>query len=345
MNKTNITLPGFILFFVTILFTSTASIFVYYISTAASNGNILIVSISVLSIIILGAILCTLSDLIRRKIMVETPVNIILEATERIANGDFTVEINTINPYNKYNEYDLILENIAKMAKELSKNEVLKNDFISNVSHEIKTPLSVIQNYAKSLNNKKLSEEKKSEYVQILINQTNKLSTLITNILKLNKLENQTILPNKDTINIGELLRENILQFEEILDSKNITLDCKITDIEMNVEPSYIEIIFNNLISNAIKFTDNNGKIDISLQINNEYIVFKVKDNGCGMSKDVGDHIFEKFYQGDTSHSKEGNGLGLALVKKVIDILGGKIDIESQINKGSTFTIHLKRNI
>ena len=335
---------GFLLFFITILLTSTASIFVYYFTTKFSHGNIFVISTYTLLIIIIGATLCTLCDIIRRKVMVENPVKTILDATEKIANGDFNINISTINAFSKYNEFDYILENISTMVKELSKNEILKNDFISNVSHEIKTPLSVIQNYAKALQKDNLPEKKKQEYLQNLIVQTNKLSTLITNILKLNKLENQAILQNNIETNIGESLRDVIIQYETKLDEKNITIECDIDDCVLCIEPSFIDIIYNNLISNAIKFTNNEGKIEISLKENKSFIEFKVKDNGCGMTKDVGSHIFEKFYQGDISRSKEGNGLGLALVKRVIDIIGGKIEIESEVNKGSTFTIKLPKD-
>lgn len=284
-------------------------------------------------------------DIYRRRLMVERPVKQILQATQKIALGDFNTKLIPLHSFYKYDEYDAIMANINKMTEELSKSEILKTDFISNVSHEIKTPLAIIQNYAKALLNNKLDEKTKNKYLQTLISTSNKLSNLISNILKLNKLENQRISAAKENVNVGELLRENILQFENLIESKQIELNCDISDISLNIEISYLEIIFNNLISNAIKFTEPKGIINISLKIHNNYIVFSVKDNGCGMTADVGARIFEKFYQGDTSHSSEGNGLGLALVKKVIDILGGEISVESERGKGSTFTVKLKRDI
>jgi len=235
------------------------------------------------------------------------------------------------------------MENINKITDELSKNEVLKTEFISSVSHEIKTPLSVISNYAKALKNPSLDEETKQKYLDVLVANSQKLSNLVSNILKLNKLEKQTISPERIKLNIGELLRDNILQFESLFEKKNIDLNCKISDIELTIEQSYLEVIFNNLISNAIKFTNQNGVIEISLSNINEYVVFSVKDNGIGISNEVGSRIFEKFYQADTSRSAEGNGLGLALVKKIIDIMGGEISVKSQEGKGSTFTVKLKR--
>lgn len=335
---------GFLLFFTTIFITSSISIWVYYLSNYFSQGNIITVILCTMTVMIIGAILCTYFDMIRRKNMIDEPVNMILIATRKIANGNFDINIPINNSKLKYNEFYYILENINKMAKDLSKNEVLKNDFISNVSHEIKTPLAVIQNYAKALDNKNITDKKREECIKALSNQTKKLSSLISNILSLNKLENQTTKPNKDNVNIGEYLRETILQFEDKLDSKNIELECDIMDYDITIEPSYLDIIFNNLISNAIKFSFDKSKINISLNQKADNIIFKVQDYGCGMNKETGERIFEKFYQGDTSHSSEGNGLGLALVKRVIDILGGTIEVESEENKGTTFTIYLKKD-
>ena len=295
--------------------------------------------------IIFATFIISLFDLIRRKLMVDRPVEQILQATQQIAEGDFKIKLLPLHLYNKYDEYDKIMENINIMTKELSKSEILKTEFISNVSHEIKTPLAVIQNYAKALQNNKLDEETKKKYLQTLVSTSQKLSELVVNILKLNKLDNQKINPDKKRINIGEQLREIVLRYEDLIDKKKIELKCDISDVELVIEQSYMEIIFTNFISNAIKFTDEGGKVGILLYRLGDHVIFQVKDTGCGMSEEVGAHIFEKFYQGDTSHSSEGNGLGLALVKKVIDIMGGEISVASQEGKGSVFTVKLKRNI
>ena len=344
-SKIGFSFAGFVLFFLTITITSTASILIYYFSTAKSHGNTTIVAFSVLGIIIFGAILCTISDIIRRKYMVEKPVKKILDATQKIASGDFSVKITHYHEYDKYDEYDLIFDNINAMAAELSKNELLKNDFISNVSHEIKTPLAVIQNFTKALQNPKLSKEKKEEYLKGLTIQTKKLSDLISNILKLNKLENQKIVPEIEEFDLSELLRVSILSFENLIEKKELELECDIDDMNIVSSKTMLEIVFNNLISNAIKFTEPHGKISISLKQDKTHATIKFKDTGCGISKEVGKHIFNKFYQGDSSHSSEGNGLGLALVKNVIDIIGGEISVESKVGEGSTFTVKLKKDI
>ena len=333
------------MFFATILITSTASIVVYYFATSKSDGNLAVTIVSVLGIILFGAALCTLSDMYRRKIMVERPVRQILEATKQIASGNFDVKIEHIHEYDKYTEYDLIFDNINLVASELSKNEILKNDFISNVSHEIKTPLAVIQNYAKLLENKNISDKQKQDCLSGLQIQTKKLSELISNILKLNKLENQHIIAEIETFDLSELVRMCAINHENLIEKKNLSLECDIDDITITSSETMIEIVLNNLISNAIKFTESGGKIKISLKQDENHAILKVTDTGCGISNDVGMHIFEKFYQGDTSHSSEGNGLGLALVKRVIDNLGGEISVQSKLGKGSTFTIKLKKDV
>lgn len=336
------TVYGFIIFFFTILLTSTSSIFVFYMISAATD-NVFLIALAVIGVIIVCTLFCSASDMIRRKFMVEKPVNKILYATERIAMGDFSVKLELEHDYNKYDEYDLIFDNINTMTAELSRNEILKNDFISNVSHEIKTPLAVMQNYAKTLQLENIDESKRKECLNGLILQSNKISNLISNILKLNKLDNQEIVPEIIEFDLGELVRTCTLSFEQLIENKNLELVCDIDDVTIVSSQTLLELVINNLISNAIKFTDN-GEINVSLKSNDDYVVLKVQDTGCGISKEVGEHIFDKFYQGDTSRASEGNGLGLSLVKRVIDLIGGEIAVESSINVGSTFIIKLKRS-
>ena len=336
-------LVGFFLFFATVLVSSTISIFAYYLANKSTHGNIWIVAIAVIGSSLLLAYVCTIVDTFRRKKMIEAPVKKILDATQKIASGDFSVKLYPTHEYIKYDSYDLIYENINIMTAELSKNELLKSDFISNVSHEIKTPLTVIQSIAKLLSNPNIDETKKKEYLNTLVIQTNKLSNLVTNILKLNKLENQQILPETIEFDLSELLRVCTIGFENLLETKNLSLSTNIEDAIICSSPSLLEIVFNNLISNAIKFTPNGGKITINLKNAKTHVEIEIKDTGIGISSDIGKHIFEKFYQGDKSHCGEGNGLGLALVKQVIDVIGGEISVESKVNVGSTFKVILKK--
>ena len=306
------------------------------------TSNITLIAILILIEIIILATFCTIFDWIRRKIMVDRPTQRILDATEKIAEGDFSTRHEITHEYGKYNQYDLIMENLNRMATELQKNEVLKTDFISNVSHEIKTPLAVIQNYATLLQDQTIDVETRKNYAKTLITASKRITDLITNILKLNKLENQEIQEKHERFNLTEALAESVVEFETLMEKKNIELNCNFDEVTIFSSKSLLEIVWNNLISNAIKFTPDGGKIDIVLKQINKNVEIKVQDTGCGMTSEVGSKIFEKFYQGDTSHATQGNGLGLALVKKVIDILGGEIAVQSEVNKGSTFTILLK---
>ena len=342
MRKFKSTVMGYIFFFLTVTVLVSISILIY---STIQEKDTTIVALLILLFIAFSALVCTVIDVIRRKVMIENPLKEILLVTEQMAKGNFRVLLYPNHTYGDYDEFDLIKEDLNKMAKELSKSEVLKNDFIANVSHEIKTPLAVIQSYAKALANDKLDEQTKAKYIISLQESCSKLSNLVTNILKLNKLENKKLTPEYKKFNLSELLISQILQFEEIIEKKEIELICDIEEnLEITSEESYLEIVFNNLMSNAIKFTNEKGNIKVSLKKINNEIVISFNDSGCGMDKDTGKHIFDKFYQGDTSHSKEGNGLGLALVKKVIEIIGGKISVESTLGLGTTFEIVIKEN-
>lgn len=340
-KKSTFTAAGAIIFFVTIAVIIQIAVLVYdYIIQRTSDKTL--IAVLILIVVLILAAICTVADIVRRKVMVDRPVVKILAATEQIASGDFDVRIDTAHVYGNYDEYDLIAENINKMAAELRKSEVLKTDFISNVSHELKTPISVIHNYAVALSAHDLDGETREKYSATILAASKKLSALVSNILKLNKLENQEINPERCEVDLTAMLSETILGYEDIIENKGLELDCDLDDVRIVSSPSYLEIVWNNLISNAIKFTEPGGKISVSLRSVDNTAVVEVADTGCGISAEVGKRIFEKFYQGDTSHSAEGNGLGLALVKKVIDVLGGEISVKSEVGLGTTFTIVLK---
>ncbi len=334
------TLLGAGLFFLTISVSVGFGIGIYNAVIQKTKNPFILVLVMLVAIGFL-TLLATLIDYFRRKITVDRPVKDILQATDKISSGDFSIRLKVNHSYKKYNEFDFIKENLNKMTSELSKTEVLHQDFISNVSHELKTPLSIIQNYAISLQNPTLDENTKRNYTQTLVQTSKRLTELITNILKLNKLENQELSLEYEKIRLDEMLTESILSFEEFMENKSITLECDLEEIEMVTCPMYLEIVWNNLLSNAIKFSNTNGLIRVSLKRKLNKAIVQIEDHGCGISNEIGEHIFEKFYQGDTSHTQEGNGLGLALVKKVIDVMGGKITVESQVGIGTTFTVCL----
>lgn len=276
---------------------------------------------------------------VRRRLTVDRQVNKILDATEKIMTGDFKCDLMPMHVKGRYDEYDMIMVNINRMVEELSKNEVLKTDFIANVSHEIKTPLAIIQNYAVLIQDKKLTDLERGEYAQSLVDASKRLGNLVSNILKLSKLENRTITTPKKMIRLDNLLGDNILQFEAALDNKNIELDCDIDEFGAFAETAVLDILFSNLISNAIKYSHDGGKISVKMKRDGAKAVLSVEDNGIGMTEETGRHIFDKFYQADSSHSKDGNGLGMALVKRVIDVIGGEITVESELGVGSKFTV------
>ncbi len=298
--------------------------------------------ITFLNVIFLSLIF-TVFDAAVQRITVDRPVKKIINAAKRIADGDYNVRI----PYTKIIDgrdgFDEIIDCFNKMAVELGSTQTLHSDFIANVSHEIKTPLAIIQNYCTLLRDPALPQEKREEYSAAMNSACKKLTSLITNILKLNKLENQTAAVQGKEYDLSEQLCESLLDFEEIWEHKQIELEA---DIQPQVlicsDPELWSIVWNNLISNALKFTEPGGKISLTLSANSYWATVKISDTGCGISAQTGKRIFDKFYQGDTSHSSKGNGLGLALVKRIINITGSDISVESELGKGSTFTVKIK---
>jgi signal transduction histidine kinase len=270
------------------------------------------------------------------------PMRQLSAAARNIALGDFSVRIAPRRKDGKKDFVEVMFDDFNTMAQELESIEILKNDFIANVSHEIKTPLSIIQNYAAALQDENLKADDRREYIKTIVTSSQKLSDLVSNILKLNKLENQKIVPVASSYDLGEQLRRCVLAFEDLWDRKNITITADLDDITVCYDASMLEMVWNNLISNAIKFTASGGSITITLKKLAGFAVARVIDSGCGMDGETQKHIFDKFYQGDLSHSQGGNGLGLAMVKKALDISGARISVTSKAGEGSTFTVRLK---
>ncbi len=289
------------------------------------------------------SLICTVIDGVRRKITVDRPVKKIVAAAEQITKGDYSVRLPVIHSINRADGLAEISECFNKMAQELSGVETLQTDFIANVSHELKTPLAVMQNCSTLLQQPELSEEERIQYAKGVSEACRRLAGLITNILKLNKLENQQIYPAMQNFDLSAQLIECLLAFENVWEQKNIDIDTDIgEDVKINADPELLSLVWNNLLSNAFKFTEPGGTVAVSLKVENGCAVIAVSDTGCGISQEVGKRIFDKFYQGDTSHATQGNGLGLALVRRVVSIMGGDIAVSSEVGKGSTFTVKLK---
>ena len=287
-----------------------------------------------------------IADLIRRKLTVERPIKKIIQGLERITKGDFNAQIPKSRKITDTVRFNTIIDGIHQMANELQSVETLRTDFISNVSHELKTPLAVIRNYAVLLQRPGLSEQERLVYAEATEHHAQRLASLVTNILKLNKLENQQIFPKAEKFDLGEQLCDCLLQFEETWERKNIEISANIPEeVHIFSDPELLAIVWNNLVSNALKFTDPGGTVSVTLTQTDDRVAIRVSDTGCGMSAETGKHIFEKFYQGDTSHAEKGNGLGLALVKRVVDIVGGEITVQSEKNKGTTFVVVPRKGI
>lgn len=330
-------LVAFVITCCTMLFVSTLRDSLGITLTDANIG--VAAKLTFLNVILLSFIF-TVFDAIRRKLTVERPVKRISDAAEKIIHGDFSVRVKPQRGFGADETFNRIIACFNKMAEELGSVETLRTDFISNVSHEMKTPLAVMQNYATLLQATDLTDAKRIEYAKGIADSSRRMADMMTNILKLNRLENQQIYPKITEFNLGEQLCECLLQYENVWEKSNIQID---TDIAENViikgDIELLSLVWNNLFSNAFKFTEARGTVSVSLTKTSNCAIVKVKDSGCGMTSEVGEHIFEKFYQGDTSHATAGNGLGLALVKKVVDIIQGEITVESAIGVGTTITV------
>lgn len=295
--------------------------------------------------VVVLSLLFAIIDTIRRKVTVERPVRRITEAAEKMTQGDFSVRIEPIKGVAANEDFNEIIRCFNQMATELSGVETLRTDFVANVSHEMKTPLAVMQNFGTLLQTPDLSEEKRLEYAKGVTDGARRLANMMTNMLKLNRLENQQIYPKVSEYDLGEQLCECLLQFEEVWERRNIEIDTEIEDgVQVTADQELLTLVWNNLLSNAFKFTEDGGTVSLKLKTTEHHAIVTVEDTGCGMSTEVGAHIFDKFYQGDTSHATEGNGLGLALVKRVIDIMQGEIQVNSTLGLGTAFTVKIRRD-
>lgn len=272
----------------------------------------------------------------------QKPMQEFAKATRKVAGGDFSVYIPQRHLPDKMDQLDVIIADFNVMVEELGSIETLKTDFFSNVSHEIKTPLSIIQNYAQALKNESLTDVQKDGYIDTILESSARLNNLISNLLKLNKLEKQNLQPVPEPYDLCAQLCECALRFEDVWTQKDIEFVAEIEDrATIEADSSLLELVWNNLLSNAIKFTEPGGTVLLQQSSTQNQVCVSVSDTGCGMSEETLKHIFDRFYQGDTSHSTEGNGLGLALVLRIVQLMGGTIKASSTLGQGSTFTVRI----
>lgn len=266
------------------------------------------------------------------------PIYNVIEAADKVAKGDYSVEVKRRRSFRFINN---AIDNFNIMTKHLNSVEMLQSDFVSNVSHEIKTPLSAIEGYALLIkDNPNLSDSEKG-YLDKIISNTKHLTELVENILFITKFDNQQIADNKEWYRLDEQIRQCVLLLEPKIRAKNICFNLNLENININANKSVLYHVWHNIILNAVKFSETNAPIDISAKAQDGKAIVKIKDYGIGMSAETQTHIFEKFYQADTSRHSGGNGLGLPLAKRIIDIYGGNIYVESEPGKGSCFTVEL----
>lgn len=323
----------FIVLTATAFLTVMITIFLYHIGIYNAHNKITIFFVSVVISIIVGTILS--------RFVGKRPIGVIegiSKATQEIAHGNFDVQIDENIPAVEIRE---MAHNFNIMAKELAGTEMLRNDFIENVSHEFKTPLAAIEGYVTLLQKKGLTEEKRKEYTERILFNTKRLSALTGNILLLSRLENQEIAITKEKFSLDEQLRETVLMYETQWSLRNIELDVDLDTVDYMGNRELLAQVWQNLFGNAMKFVSDNGRIRILLRQKENAIEVSVVDNGSGMTAEVMNRVYEKFYQGDTSRSSSGNGLGLTLAKRIVDLHDGTIHVSSKVGSGTTFTVAL----
>lgn len=265
------------------------------------------------------------------------PARRFIETTRQVAAGDFSVRFQL----GGLEESTQLMQSLNTMVEELGSIETLRDDFVSNISHEFKTPVASIYGFAKLLKKGNLTQEQQNEYLDIIISEAERLSTLSKNILLLSKLDNTVRMTDVEKYPLDEQLRRSILVLNQEIERKEIDMDVSLQRCQITANEEMVSQVWINLLHNAIKFTPNGGKISVALQNAGEVAVVTICDTGIGMEPETIRHIFDKFYQSDQSRSCEGNGLGLALVKRIIELSNGTIQVYSQPGTGSKFIVQL----
>lgn len=330
-------------FFVSILLVSVISYFVvrngtfHIVEKDLPGAGRLIVFIALLSVL-LNIIFILISGKIWLK-----PVRRLIDGMKQLANGDYSARMTFGKPFGDMAVMRAVSDSFNTMAEELQNTEVLRSDFINNFSHEFKTPIVSIAGFAKLLKRGDLSNEEKKEYVDIIEEEAMRLSYMATNVLNLTKVENQTILTDVSAFNLSEQIRSCILLLEEKWSRKNLELYIDFDEYLISGNEESLKHVWINLLDNAIKFSPDYGSLEVKIEQDEKNISVSISNNGTPISPDIRNKIFNKFYQADESHSTAGNGIGLAIVKKITELHGGVVEVKSSDNL-TTFTVVLPKN-
>jgi len=267
-------------------------------------------------------------------------INVLAEATKEVAAGNFNVRIKDGNTKEVY----IITKSFNEMVKELSNTETLRSDFVSNISHEFKTPIVSIRGFARRLRkDNTLSEGERNEYLDIIISESERLTRLSSNVLLLSNLENTEKVIEKSAFYLDEQLRRAILLIDPQLQKKQLEVDVSIEKVEIIANEEMLSHLWINLLNNAIKFSPDGSTITVTLKQNADNAIVAISDMGIGMDNETKKRIFDKFYQGDKSRAMEGNGLGLSLVQRIVELDNGNIEVDSQPDKGACFTVSIPK--
>ncbi len=294
--------------------------------------------------VIAASVILSIVFVMWRRSFVQRKIDVLGDAARRVAAGDYSVRIPPQRRDGQKDEFEVLYEDFNTMAEKLSGKTILREDFLSNISHEFRTPLSVINNYITILQTDTLTPEQREEYMERIRLSSDKLSEMVGSVLQISRLENNKIAASFEMYDLSEQLVQTVLDHDQELNEKNIDLKTDFSDgILVMSDEGLLRLVWNNLLSNSIKFTPEGGIIRLSIRERKDKTLVSVRDTGCGFSAEDRKRIFEKFYQADCSHTTKGNGLGLALVKDICALLGCGIDARSVPEKGSAFTVSIPR--
>lgn len=302
-----------------------------------TENNLLVLLVFMLFVsLVVGTVMASLGGTFMIR-----PLRSLIDATKQVSAGNFEVQVEPAGPF----ELQRLTESFNDMTRELGSVETLRNDFVSDISHEFKTPVVSIRGFAKLLKKKNLPEEKRDEYLDIILAESDRLAQLSANVLLLSKLDSSARLPDTAPYALDEQLRRAVMMMEPQITGKNIELEVDLAPVQIDASEEMLQHVWLNLLSNAVKFTPAGGRIAVGLREREDRVSVSVSDTGAGMDEEVKAHLFDKFYQGDPSRATAGNGLGLSLAQRIVYVSGGAITVGSEPGRGSTFVVELPTGI